>query len=590
MSITKTTTSWAKALALALIAVFAAMIALAVAPPAYADEGGNTPIVVGAKAQDDAGEYGTPTKQGAFNNQLVWKYYTNNFGNTLVITTAEGVTAVSSWPKPNTHTDKIHEKLIDDDGNAQLFEELVFDFNGLEVPTPKAAANNIGFLNTNDVGTYLSGVKKMVLNAAKFNNGFPNFCDNVESVIVGGGFTSESFMSNLSPTSPMFNASWKTTLKSITFPEGVRTVPAGQLDLYTSLEWIRFQASELENTNVGQTSQSHIYNGNATVYYPQSATGYDMGYDADSNMLPFKEDAVLVAVPDIDGLPAAADVTANDERKIASVRAAWNVLTDQQAALVSTWADYQKLIDAEAALEAAKVTKVDKPQAAEGLVYTGEELTGVAAAEGYTVDGGTATNAGSYAAMATLSEGYVWADGSYEPVEIPWSIAKATVTTPLAKTGLVYNGKSQTGVAAGAGYVLKGNSGTNAGSYTATLTADANHVFEGGKATASVKWSIAKANGAVAFKVKKKTLKIKVGKSLKANKAFKVTKNSSKGRVTYKKAKGNKKILVAKNGKITVKKGLKAGTYKIKVKITSAATANYNAATSKVVTFKVKVQ
>ena len=72
--------------------------------------------------------------------------------------------------------------------------------------------------------------------------------------------------------------------------------------------------------------------------------------------------------------------------------------------------------------------KVAKPSAVAGLVYTGAEQTGVVAAEGYTLSGAVATNAGSYTAVATLKTGFVWDDGSTDPVEIPWSIAKATLT------------------------------------------------------------------------------------------------------------------------------------------------------------------
>ena len=58
------------------------------------------------------------------------------------------------------------------------------------------------------------------------------------------------------------------------------------------------------------------------------------------------------------------------------------------------------------------------------------------------------------------------------------------------------------------------------------------------------------------------------------------------GAVTFKKASGNKKITVSKTGKVTVKKGLKKGTYKIKVKVAVGATANY-AATSVTKTVKI---
>ena len=79
----------------------------------------------------------------------------------------------------------------------------------------------------------------------------------------------------------------------------------------------------------------------------------------------------------------------------------------------------------------------------------------------------------------------------------------------------------------------------------------------------------------------------KKNQTVTAKKAFAISK--AQGAVTYKKASGNKKITVAKNGKITVKKGLKKGAYKVKVKVTAAGNANYKPATKTVtVTIKVK--
>ena len=76
--------------------------------------------------------------------------------------------------------------------------------------------------------------------------------------------------------------------------------------------------------------------------------------------------------------------------------------------------------------------KVEKPSAVGGLVYTGSEQAGVASAEGYTLSGASATDAGAYTAKATLKAGFVWADGSADAVEIPWSIARATLTATYA--------------------------------------------------------------------------------------------------------------------------------------------------------------
>ncbi len=68
-----------------------------------------------------------------------------------------------------------------------------------------------------------------------------------------------------------------------------------------------------------------------------------------------------------------------------------------------------------------------------------------------------------------------------------------------------------------------------------------------------------------------------------------ITVSKAQGKVTFKKSSGNKKITVSKAGKITVKKGLKKGTYKVKIKVTAAGNATYKAKT-KTVTVKIKVK
>jgi DNA-entry nuclease len=50
---------------------------------------------------------------------------------------------------------------------------------------------------------------------------------------------------------------------------------------------------------------------------------------------------------------------------------------------------------------------------------------------------------------------------------------------------------------------------------------------------------------------------------------------TAKGTVTYKKISGSGKLSVSKKGKVTVAKGTAAGTYKIRMKITAAASGNY---------------
>ena len=90
----------------------------------------------------------------------------------------------------------------------------------------------------------------------------------------------------------------------------------------------------------------------------------------------------------------------------------------------------------------------------------------------------------------------------------------------------------------------------------------------------------------------KKTTKLLKAKSLRKSKktAKPVTVKNAVGKVTFKKVSGTKKLKInSKNGKVTVKKGTKKGTYRIKVRITAAGNDYYKAAT-KTVIVKVKVK
>lgn len=236
------------------------------------------------------------------------------------------------------------------------------------------------------------------------------------------------------------------------------------------------------------------------------------------------------------------------------------------------------------------------------LTYNGQSQTGVETGTGYTLSGTTdAVDAGSYQATATLEEGYEWDDETSEPKTISWKIEKATinVTAPEGKT-FTYNGKAQTGVASGANYTLSGTlKATNAGSYTskAALNTNANYTYkwsDGTTAAKTINWKISKATNT--FKIKARTATVKFSAVKNKNQKLGVTKvikftNKGQGAKTYVKKSGNKKITIAKKtGKVTVKKGLKRGTYKVKVKVKAAGTANYKASAWKVVTFTVTVR
>ena len=84
-------------------------------------------------------------------------------------------------------------------------------------------------------------------------------------------------------------------------------------------------------------------------------------------------------------------------------------------------------------------------------------------------------------------------------------VQRKGITVPKANTGLIYNGSSQTGVTlpSGAKYTLSGNTGTNAGPYTAkAVLSDKNNYCWGSNngtdtADKSISWSIGKASVAI---------------------------------------------------------------------------------------------
>ncbi len=167
----------------------------------------------------------------------------------------------------------------------------------------------------------------------------------------------------------------------------------------------------------------------------------------------------------------------------------------------------------------------------------------------------------------------------------------------LSKTSYTYTGKAlkpKVTVTDSVGKIIDSNNykvtyanNTKVGKATATVT------FKGSyyRGTKELNFTIKKA--ANTLKVKPLTAKVKysalkkASMTLKRSAVLKVT--GAKGKVTYKKVSGTKKITIAKTtGKVTVKKGLKKGTYKVKVKVKAAGTANYKSLT-KIVTFKIKV-
>ncbi|MCR5666938.1 MAG: hypothetical protein K6G01_08915 [Eubacterium sp.] len=131
-------------------------------------------------------------------------------------------------------------------------------------------------------------------------------------------------------------------------------------------------------------------------------------------------------------------------------------------------------------------------------------------------------------------------------------------------------------------------------SYTVKITndqyGDTNFTIQTAKkSSSSATTTSGKKANSIKVKTKSKTIKAKLKKKKTTKKyTFKIG-ASSKTSVKVVKKSGNKKITVSKKGKVTVKKGIKKGTYKVKVKITAPASSKYKKAT-KTVTLKIKVK
>ena len=126
----------------------------------------------------------------------------------------------------------------------------------------------------------------------------------------------------------------------------------------------------------------------------------------------------------------------------------------------------------------------------------------------------------------------------------------------------------------------------NAGTYYVKATVAADSSYQAATSSAAT-LKITKAAQKITKAVTSKTLKS--AKLKKAAQSFSIGAKATSGKVTYKKTSGNQKIKVSTAGKVQVAKGMKKGTYKIKVQIKAGATANY-AAKTQTTTIKITVK
>lgn len=127
----------------------------------------------------------------------------------------------------------------------------------------------------------------------------------------------------------------------------------------------------------------------------------------------------------------------------------------------------------------ANVTSV--PSAVSGLGYTGAEQTGVQYVEnaGYSMSGTlTATNAGNYAATATLDKNHQWSEGDTAVKTINWTIGRKSVTLDGQTVSLRYsNTDGQTYTAAQVKTLLGDTNPDTTVEMTAVSTSDADAIL-----------------------------------------------------------------------------------------------------------------
>ncbi len=148
-------------------------------------------------------------------------------------------------------------------------------------------------------------------------------------------------------------------------------------------------------------------------------------------------------------------------------------------------------------------TKIAKiPEAKTDVVATGEDVIGVPEGEGYTLSGDWkgSKEQTKYKAVATLSDGYIWSDGSTGNKNITWTLYKGVERPVIEKTRLLYTGKlvnlgtSNNELYTRAnGYSIAYGEAVAAGNYTARFEPGFNCLWsDGTKDPVYIDWSIVK--------------------------------------------------------------------------------------------------
>ena len=168
-----------------------------------------------------------------------------------------------------------------------------------------------------------------------------------------------------------------------------------------------------------------------------------------------------------------------------------------------------------------------------------------------------------------------------------------TIDIPVPeKTSFVYNGKYHSVLENADGYTVVGGRHKNAGDYKTVVYLDDSEGCtwsDGTRGSKVIRWSIAKAAQKPVITTSSKTFKRKNLKKKAA--AFTLSVSGSYGKRTFSKLSGSPRLVLNRStGKVTVRKGTAKGVYRMKVKVSAAATENRTAGVSaaKVITIKVK--
>lgn len=107
-------------------------------------------------------------------------------------------------------------------------------------------------------------------------------------------------------------------------------------------------------------------------------------------------------------------------------------------------------------------------------VYSGYEMTAlIPQSQYYTLIGNTATAVGEHTAKASLNNklNYQWSDGTTDDITLTYKIVKRVIDIPDAPESLWYNGFPQVAhIGSDEAYVISGNTATDPGTYTATIS------------------------------------------------------------------------------------------------------------------------